>query len=144
LIQFGKIEPVRRRFLPNGKIDPLTTEIAVADVAEIARRRGERPRYLAHLVDGSLDLPVDGPITSTGCAGRPSMSIELFRAELTRRAEYGEMNVMSLAAEVRELLDWFARKHREKPCPAAKTLKNSLRRFYNKLKLDAVGKSPKL
>jgi hypothetical protein len=63
------------------------------------------------------------------------MSIELFRAELIRRAQHGEMNMASLAAEVRELLDWFAQKHREKLCPAAKTLKNSLRHFYNRLKL---------
>jgi hypothetical protein len=49
-IDQNQILPVRRAYDLQGGIDPRNTLIRTADLVDLANQRGERPRYLRHLV----------------------------------------------------------------------------------------------
>jgi hypothetical protein len=136
-----KIEPLRARYLPSGEIDPRATTISIACLVEIARKRGNKPQYLAHLIEQPqrrekpeiLAPLVDEPPPRTGTAGRPSMSRELLEEEMRARVERDELKD-TLREEVLELLAWLEREHPTWPCPKLGTAKNNLRKAYNQLK----------
>jgi hypothetical protein len=48
-IASGKVNPLSSAYFEDGKINPVRTLIRTLDVAELARERGERPKYLSHL-----------------------------------------------------------------------------------------------
>jgi hypothetical protein len=49
-IKLGEIKPLPGRYLPSGEIDPVRTVIRTSDLARLASERGERPKYLRHLL----------------------------------------------------------------------------------------------
>jgi hypothetical protein len=129
-VKSGEIKPVCAAYLSSDendtpKIDPLRTTISIACLAELARERGDKPEFLAQLIEE--------PPPRTGAAGRPSMSRELLEPEMKARAARGELKP-SLREEVSELLPWLEREHPTWPCPKPGTAKNNLRKAYNQLK----------
>jgi hypothetical protein len=68
----------------------------------------------------------------TGTAGRPS-SMHLIKAEMERRAADGALSG-SLEKEASALVGWHKRTHPALACPTEKTVKNSLRRDYRRLR----------
>jgi hypothetical protein len=49
-IELGEIKPLQGCYLPSGEIDPVRTVIRTSDLARLASERGERPKYLRHLL----------------------------------------------------------------------------------------------
>jgi hypothetical protein len=60
MVEQGEIEPVQRGFLESGKLDPRRTFIRTSDLVKLAKRRGERPEYLAEFFDADAP-PRKGP-----------------------------------------------------------------------------------
>ena len=73
----------------------------------------------------------------TGVPGRPSKGIEIIRAEFERRVTAGEI-AASLAAESRELADWYSQTYPESPRPTPKTIENILRSDYRAAKIKLI------
>jgi hypothetical protein len=59
-IEQGKIQPVKFAYDRLGRIDPRRTQIRTSDLANLAKERGETPRYLRHLL---INLPSDESAT---------------------------------------------------------------------------------
>jgi hypothetical protein len=53
-IEQSRIQPVKLASDPLGGIDPCRTRIRTSDLADLAKERGEKPRYLRHL---PINLP---------------------------------------------------------------------------------------
>jgi hypothetical protein len=49
-IEAGIIKPVQLAYRNDGSMDPIRSIISVFDLAELASERGEKPRYLRHLM----------------------------------------------------------------------------------------------
>jgi len=64
-ISAGRIEPVRKYYLSDGKLDPLTTVIRTGDLANLAKKRGD-PNF-----DFSSWIPAEGSEKIRSPAGRP-------------------------------------------------------------------------
>jgi hypothetical protein len=73
-----------------------------------------------------------GAIYRTGAAGRPT-SKYLAELEMQRRANQGIL-CSGVAAEARELCQWLKREHPQAAQPKPKSLENSLRDEYQKLR----------
>jgi hypothetical protein len=48
MVASGEIKPIKPAYAASGEIDPLDTLIATADVAKLAKTRGESPKYLGN------------------------------------------------------------------------------------------------
>ena len=59
-IEQSRIQPVKLASDPLGGIDPCRTRIRTSDLADLAKERGETPRYLRHLL---INLPSDASAT---------------------------------------------------------------------------------
>ena len=100
----------------------------------------KRIRILGAEIDREFPAPetttsADAPLTSpgrTGVAGRPS-SKYLAEQEMQRRAKRGII-CSGVAAEMRELCVWLKREHPQAPPLQPKSLENSLREEYRKLR----------
>jgi hypothetical protein len=55
-IEQSRIQPVKLAYDRLGSIDLRRTQIRTSDLADLAKERGEKPRYLRHLL---IDLPSD-------------------------------------------------------------------------------------
>jgi hypothetical protein len=81
-VERGEIRPAKPpHYLPSGRIDPVHTLIRAADLATLAVERGEKPTYLAHLLQGQARPPKPG-----GARARREASVT---AELHRGATPG-------------------------------------------------------
>jgi hypothetical protein len=112
--------------------DPHHTMIAVGRLTKFAIKRGEKPKFLAHLMADS--------VTHTGAAGRPT-SMHLVEREMKRRAAEGKL-AAGLSEEARQLSEWMKLSHPDLAPPKPKTIRNSLGKKYRALK--ASKPSPKL
>jgi hypothetical protein len=77
-IDKGQIEPVRRNSQRSGEIDPVRTVIRTTDLAALATERGERPRYLRHVLAGQK-------LKARERAGGPETVQEAIKTNLGRR-----------------------------------------------------------
>jgi hypothetical protein len=63
-IKAGRIEPVRLASSVSGAIDPTRTVIRTQELVDLAVRRNERPRYLAHLLSRRGQAPPSAVTTA--------------------------------------------------------------------------------
>jgi hypothetical protein len=69
-VKRGKIEPVKPSFFQDGTLDPRRTTIRTSDLVKLAKRRRERPEYLAEFFDADKP-PREGPIMASGARQEP-------------------------------------------------------------------------
>jgi hypothetical protein len=85
MVERGEIKPVRESFSPSGKLDPRRTTIRTADVADLAKQRGERPEYLAGFFDADKPHRA-GPVMVPAALDRERKKPHLEVGEDRRRA----------------------------------------------------------
>jgi hypothetical protein len=90
-IKNGVIKPVRMAYTPGKDIDPRGTIIWTSDLAMLAAERGERPKYLRHLLPGqklSRDAAIEALLAEGVRPGRdPSWPWKRFCAEIRDKAD---------------------------------------------------------
>jgi hypothetical protein len=117
--------------IPGGR-DPRHTMVAVSTLTMFAIKRGEKPKFLSHLIAD--------PTTHTGAAGRPT-SMHLVAAEMEKRAAEGTL-LPKISKEASQLSEWVKSQYPTLPAPKPKTISNSLREKYWSLRPSM--QSPKL
>jgi len=60
-IKQGRIQPIKSAYDPDGAIDPTRTVIKTAELIKLANERGERPKYLRHLLLPNAAEPAAAP-----------------------------------------------------------------------------------
>jgi hypothetical protein len=67
-IKQRRLIPVKSAYLEDGEVDPRRTVIETADLVLLANERGERPKYLKHLLRATDDLASKPPLTKRKAA----------------------------------------------------------------------------
>ena len=92
-------------------------------------------RFAPAPLSAELTPPAPAATYRTGTPGRPS-SVHLVVAEMRARAQRGEL-ARGVAEEARHLVAWLIRHHPEAAQPKAKSLEDSIRDEYRRLKPPA-------
>jgi hypothetical protein len=111
-----------------GNLDPRETTVTLGTLAEFAKRRGDTPSFLAHVITDS----VRDPATHSGAVGRPS-SMHLVEANMRQRAQRWEL-ATTLREETKYQSNWIREAHSLLPRVTAKAIANSLRHLFKSLR----------
>lgn len=101
-----------------GNLNPRYTMVTLLSLVDLAKRRGDAPIFLSHLMHD----PAPDPATHSGGAGRPS-AMHLIDNELLRRAGKGELED-TRNAQARVLVEWLKRTHPIERPPTPKAVAN--------------------
>jgi hypothetical protein len=115
-IKAGIIKPVRLAYRNDGSMDPVRTVISVSDLAKLATARGEKRRYLRHLMvdqtvpttreaPPSLGPPVDQTVATPARREAPRDRTKRIREELVNecilKRRHEQIKMQQLCDEVR-------------------------------------------